>query len=204
MLFCVMKRIILASNSPRRKEILQSLGVRFSTVASHFDESTVQNPDPVQRCILTARGKANALLQTGRSTVKNAFIIAADTLVYKGAVCFGKPQSISEAEAMLLSYSGTYHKVITAVCCVDFSCRKEYEKTNINTVVFKKFSPHEIADYLKTGEWQDAAGGYKIQGKASLFIEKINGSYSGIMGLPVSELYEIFKEAGIPVLKDSG
>ncbi|AGT44676.1 Maf family protein [Treponema pedis] len=198
-------KLFLASNSPRRKEILKSLNLEFSVSVSDFDESSIIEENPIKRCVLIAKGKAEAVSLKLKNNGTDAFIIAADTLIYKnngscGKTVFGKPKSLIEAEAMLTSYSGKFHNVITAVYCIDSLCGKEYKRVNISKVFFKKLEPEEITSYLKTNEWRDAAGGYKIQGAASLFIKKIEGSYSGVMGLPICDLYEIFKKAGISVL----
>lgn len=108
----------------------------------------------------------------------------------------GKPADSTDARLMLQSYSNTEHTVITALCCYDED--KQYISTRIkrSKVFFKSLSENEIDWYINTGEWQQAAGGYRIQGVASCFITKIEGSYSGIVGLPIYELYDILTEHG--------
>ena len=187
-----MKELILASASPRRKEILDSLGVLFSVEISNFDESSITEKDPVKRCILTARGKAESLF---KALPQNE---DAQKLIEK--IIFGKPKNEKEAEMMLKSHSGSLHFVVSAICLLDCKTGQINEKHSVSKVFFKKLSDKEISAYLKTDEWKDAAGAYKIQGKASFFIEKIEGSYTGIVGLPVRELYEILNKTEFRIL----
>ena len=203
-----MKELILASASPRRKEILDSLGVLFCIKRPNFDESSIIEKDPVKKCILTARAKAESLFKTlPQNEVSHKLILAADTLVFaentalpNENIAFGKPKNEKEAEMMLKSHSGSVHFVVSAICLLDCKTGQINEKHSVSKVFFKPISDKEISAYLKTGEWKDAAGGYKIQGKASFFIEKIEGSYTGIVGLPVRELYEILNENGFRIL----
>ncbi|UTY31374.1 Maf family protein [Treponema putidum] len=205
-----MKELILASASPRRKEILDSLGVLFYIKPSNFDESLITEKDPVKKCILTAHCKAESLFKTLPRTADNnlnKLILAADTLVFaidteipNKKIIFGKPKTEKEAEMMLKSHSGSAHFVVSAICLLDCKTGQVNEKHNISKVFFKKLSDKEISAYIKTEEWKDAAGAYKIQGKASFFIEKIEGSYTGIVGLPIKELYEILNEKGFSIL----
>jgi len=188
--------IILASNSPRRKKFLSSFGLEFSVYASNFDETSVTEKEPIERCILTARGKAKTAYHHFSGTCTENFIIAADTLVFNKTNIFGKPENKDAARNMLISYSGVSHNVVTAVCCIDTD-GKLYERHTVSMVFFKTLSDAELDAYIRTDEWKDAAGGYKLQGIASLFIKKIEGSYTGIVGLPMYELYEILTEAGI-------
>lgn len=198
-----MTHIVLASASPRRKAILKSLHLEFETFISSFDEKSVQIKEAEPLCTETARQKAKtaAMAFTKQNPgKKDVLIIAADTLVFKNSAVFGKPASRDEARQMLLSHSGKTHNVITAMCALHLADCKCYEEKNISRVFFKQLTHEEIEGYLQTEEWKDAAGGYKIQGKASLFIEKIEGSYSGIVGLPIHSLYAILKKADIGVL----
>ena len=198
-----MKKIILASSSPRRKEILSSMNLDFEVFASNFDEKSVHITEPVLLCAEIARQKARAAAETlekERPDIRDALILAADTLIFKAGTVFGKPETRAEAAHMLASYSGNSHTVVTALCALDLKEHTVYEETSESTVYFAPLRPAEIDRYLQTDEWKDAAGGYKIQGKASLFIRKIEGSYSGIMGLPLHSLYAILKKAGLAVL----
>lgn len=163
---------------------------------SGFDEASVNGKDPIECCILTARGKAKTAYQHFSRQHSEYFIIAADTLVFNKTSIFGKPENEDNARKMLISYSGIPHNVVTAVCCIGADGTL-YERHTISTVLFKELSAAELDAYIRTGEWKDAAGGYKLQGTASLFIKKIEGSYTGIVGLPIYELYEILTEAGI-------
>ena len=192
-----MTHIVLASASPRRKAILKSLHLEFETFISSFDEKSVQIKEAEPLCTETARQKAKtaAIAFTKQNPgKKDVLIIAADTLVFKNSAVFGKPASRDEARQMLLSHSGKTHNVITAMCALHLADCKCYEEKNISRVFFKRLTHEEIERYLQTEEC------YKIQGKASLFIEKIEGSYSGIVGLPIHSLYAILKKADIGVL----
>ena len=144
--------------------------------------------------------RAAETLEKERPDIQDALILAADTLVFKAGTVFGKPETRAEATHMLASYSGNSHTVVTALCALDLKEHTVYEETSESTVYFAPLRPAEIDRYLQTDEWKDAAGGYKIQGKASLFIRKIEGSYSGIMGLPLHSLYAILKKAGLDIL----
>lgn len=201
-----MKELILASASPRRKEILGSLGVLFCIKPSNFDESSITEKDPIKKCILTARGKAQDLfkvLQQNDGFDSQKLILAADTLVFTGGTAFpnkklifGKPTNEEEAEMMLKSHSGAVHFAVSAICLLDCETGRITEKHSVSKVFFKKLLDGEISSYIKTGEWKDAVGAYKIQGKASFFIDKIEGSYTGIVGLPIREVYELLTQNG--------
>lgn len=190
--FTFMLSLFLASSSPRRKEILESAGIGFSVISHSFDESSVLEQDPVKLSRLLALKKAESAVCGNK--MLSGLILGADTLVFCGDNVYGKPYSVQSAERMLKSHSGNMHCVVSSICCINTVSKEISERTSISRVYFKKLSSEEIRFYLKTNEWHDAAGGYKIQGAASCFIEKIEGSYSGIVGLPLFELYSVLKE----------
>ncbi len=196
-----MNRIILASNSPRRKEILTSLNLNFSIKSPSFDENSVNDDDKFELCRKIAKGKGlsvfNELQNSGFDLAKseaNAVILAADTLVFCEGQKLGKPKDEKQAKTMLELLSGKKHSVVTAIFCMDIVSSKIVEKQAVSSVYFKSMSSKEINFYLKTKEWQGVAGAYKIQERAAFFIEKIEGSYSNIVGLPIFDLYEALAE----------
>ncbi|MGP1432219.1 MAG: Maf family protein [Treponema sp.] len=190
-----MEPIILASKSPQRQDILRRLNIPFICIPAETDEFFDTDLSPEQAVENIALRKAEAVLRSPLK-INTPWIIAADTLIFSQGQPMGKPTDAEHARAMLRSYSGTSHRVITAICCYDEKLRHISTRTNSSEVFFKTLSDPEIEWFLSTGEWQGAAGGYRIQGTAACFITKINGSYSGIVGLPIYELYDILTEHG--------
>lgn len=193
-----MKKIILASNSPRRKEILSSLKLDFTVKAPNFDENSVKETEPKELCRKIAEGKGLSVWNSLKDSIceirentEDSIILAADTLVFAGDKVFGKPKDELEARNMLERLSGSRHSVITAIFCMDLATKKIAEQQVLSYVYFKAMNSKEIDFYLKTEEWKGVAGAYKIQERAAFFIEKIEGSYSNIVGLPIHELYEV-------------
>ncbi len=184
-----MSKLVLASTSPRRKEILQSLKLDFSVFKPVFDENSVKEQEPVELCKKIAKGKALSAC----SVFDKALIFSADTLVFCGDCIFGKPKTRIEAKEMLLALSGAEHRVVTALCCIDCKTGRIVERQSISRVWFKKMSSAELDFYLDTEEWKGVAGAYRIQERGAFFIKRIEGSYSNIVGLPIDELYEILK-----------
>ncbi len=198
-----MRKIILASKSPRRKELLEGLNIDFEVVVSDADEEKI-NKDTVpadmyvqELALLKATAVANELKN------KNALIISADTIVYNDGEILGKPKNEDEARDMLKSLSGKKHSVYTGICVMNvktmFSvCTKE--KTD---VYFKELSDKRIDDYIKTKEPFDKAGGYGIQALGSLLVEKIDGDYFNVVGLPIGKLCEVLeKEFDYDVIRE--
>jgi len=176
--------IYLASNSPRRRELLTQIGVDFSVLSVDVDESRFEQElavDYVQRvAIAKAQAGWNSLSQAEKKPV-----LGSDTSVVIAGDVLGKPSDDEHARAMLQRLSGQRHQVMTAVAIV--TAEKIWIELNTSSVTFATLSPENIDWYLSTQEGVDKAGGYAVQGLAALFIEKIEGSYSGIMGLPLRE-----------------
>ena len=184
-----MKEIILASNSPRRRELLKKLDIEFNVVISNIEEEINSNISPYELACNLAHQKAKDVL----TKIKDkAIIIAADTVVIHNEV-LGKPKTKQEAYEMLKSLSGTTHEVVTGLVVIDSYSYKEIIEYEVTKVSFREIENEEIYRYIETGEPMDKAGAYGIQGKASLFIEKINGDYYNVMGLPVYRLGNILK-----------
>ena len=170
--------IILASQSPRRKEILTNLGIDFKIIVSDADE-TCYEKDPVKLVEILAERKANAISD---QITENDTIIAADTVVVLGDKILGKPKDRRDAENMLTILSNNVHKVITGICVKKGD--NSIVSHDITYVYFKKLSKDTIGNYLSTNEYIDKAGSYAIQGIGGSFVEKIEGSYTNVVGLP--------------------
>lgn len=185
----------LASASPRRREILAGLGLRFSCAGVDLDESRLEN-EAVETMVLRLAGDK---AQAGRSPQSPALpILAADTIVVLGDRVFGKPKSEEDALAMLAALSGRSHRVITAVALLQGDALTT--ALSDTAVRFRDICPDESRDYWHSGEPGDKAGGYAIQGLGGMFVESISGSYSGVVGLPVYETVKLLEDAGIRLL----
>ena len=186
----------LASSSPRRREILTSLGLTFSHSGVDIDESQ-QSAEPLTRMALRL-AKEKALAAAGVDLP----VLAADTIVTLGDRAFGKPASREACLSMLEALSGKTHRVITGVA---LSAGGRLETAMSDTAVrFRDIGPDEALAYWQSGEPRDKAGAYGIQGLGGVFVESISGSYSGVVGLPVFETAALLRRAGIDVLLQTG
>ena len=192
----IQRTIILASASPRRKELLEKIGLVFIVDPSQYSEDLNSKLTPQDLALSISEGKARAMA----AKYPDAIIIAADTIGVIGSRIIGKPHTSAEAVKMLRLLSGKSHQVITGLTVLDSNNDMKVSKTLQTRVYFKELSDDEIAAYVKTGEPLDKAGAYAIQGLGSIFVEKINGDYYNVMGLPLNALAEILKEFGIQVL----
>jgi septum formation protein len=184
----------LASTSPRRREILRSLGVEFEIAKVETDESPRQGESPEELVLRLAIAKAEAA--TGAELV-----LGSDTVVVLDGRILGKPRDLDDAVDMLLALSGRSHSVLTGVALrTPEGTRTVLSATDVR---FREIGRDEAIRYWQSGEPADKAGGYGIQGLGGMFVEAINGSYSGVMGLPVFETVELLKSAGIEVLAKS-
>jgi septum formation protein len=187
--------VYLASASPRRRELLHQIGVQFEVRVAEIDEQRAEDeaaPDYVQRM---ARRKADTVW-TATASGDARPVLGADTVVVLDDEVFGKPEDARDAERMLERLSGCTHRVLTCVA-VRFEEREE-ARLSTSEVRFRPTTAAERRAYCRNGESLDKAGGYGIQGMAAIFIEKISGSYSGIMGLPVYETAELLGQYGLP------
>ena len=191
-----MKKLILASASPRRKELLQKIGLKFEVDASNCAEEIdpAALPEELVRRISIDKAKAVAPRH------QNAVIIAADTIGVIGKKVLGKPHTAAEARKMLAQISGKAHLVITGLTVLDTATDKIITKTVTTKVYIKKLTPLEIDAYVATGEPLDKAGAYGIQGLGAVIVERIEGDYYNVVGLPLFTLTEVLKEFGISVL----
>ncbi len=188
-----MKRIILASSSPRRRKLFAKLGLKFETAESKVRERKLPGKSAIEIAEFFSRKKALKVLRRNRSAV----VIAADTVISCGERIFGKPSNRKEAEKMLSFLSGKKHSVITAFTVIDGDKKSEVTKFTETRVYFRKILPEEIKRYVATGEPLDKAGAYAIQGGASLFIKKISGDYYSVVGLPLYALSETLRKLSI-------
>ena len=188
--------IYLASQSPRRQELLAQLGVRFETIDASVHEQLQAGESPEQYVSRVAREKAGAgLFKLGGQA--QALVLGADTDVVIDGDVLGKPEDAGQAAALLRRLSGRTHQVHTAVWLV--SAGRESSATVSTDVRFAELSDSEIADYIATGEPFGKAGAYAIQGRAAAFIAGISGSYSGVMGLPLHETSVLLRNFGVPL-----
>lgn len=189
-------KIILASNSPRRKELLEQIGLtEFKVSAPNVDETVEDGLSPAQMVEELSRRKANAAAWKANP---NALIIAADTVVAVDGQVLGKPRSEAGAFDMLRALSGREHQVYTGVTVLQGGrAATEHEKT---AVTFRELSDGEIWGYIATGEPMDKAGAYGIQGIGALLVSGIRGDYSNVVGLPVFRLGRMLKEFGLDLL----
>jgi septum formation protein len=187
-------QLYLASASPRRRELLTQIGLHFVVVPQQVDESVQPNEAPADYVLRIANAKARAaLLDSGRQ--QPAPVLSADTSVVLGSTIFGKPTSLREAKHMLSSLAGQTHQVLTAVVLYqDQQCLSSVVSTDVS---FRAISDAEIDAYWQSGEPKDKAGAYAIQGRGALFVEKINGSYSNVVGLPLFETAQLLSQFGI-------
>ena len=192
-----MKIIVLASASPRRKELLEKIGLKFVVEPSNGEEGIDSGLEPHELVRQISIKKAKIVA----ARYENAIIIAADTIGVIGNKILGKPCTKKEADKMLSEISGQPHLVITGLTVLDSTTNKAISRTVDTTVYVKKLTRHEIDAYVKTGEPLDKAGAYAIQGMGALIVERIEGDYYNVMGLPLQVLTEILKEFGIDVWK---
>lgn len=186
--------ILLASGSPRRKELLSLMGVPFEVVSLDTDENC--GGTPAERVLALAGRKAEA----ARTLYGNRLILAADTLVARGKQVLGKPSSFEDAVQMLLRLSDGWHDVYTGVCLLDgLSGKKEvaFDRTRVR---FSKLDEPLVRLYVSTGEPMDKAGAYAIQGRGGMFVEEIRGSASNVIGLPMAMLHKMLSDFGVSVL----
>ena len=177
----MMKNLILASGSPRRKELLSLYTTDFTICVSDFDESGVTAPTPAQLVEKLARGKCLAVAKDHLGAV----VLGCDTVVDVGGEVFGKPHSVEDAKRMLRALSGATHEVHTGVCVSDGVRTESF--VDSCKVTFFPLSEEEIDFYASTKEPYDKAGAYAIQGIAGKFVSRIEGSYSAVVGLPLLE-----------------
>jgi len=189
-----MRKIILASSSPRRKEIFSKTRLPFVVAPGNYEENITLKMKPKELAKFLSRGKAESV--AGKH--KDAVVIAADTFVAYKDRLLGKPHTPEEAKEMLKMLSDTVHSVITGYTVIDTKTGKSLSRATENKVHLRKISDEEIDAYIKTGEPLDKAGAYAIQERGAVFVKRVEGDFLNIMGLPLYELMEDLKKFGVP------
>lgn len=190
-----MKKIVLASASPRRKEILKNAGLIFEVDKSGCEEKITPGLRPQALARSLSRQKAESVA----ARHKNALVIAADTFIVLKEKVLGKPHTEREAIRMLGTLSGKEHTVITGFTIVDTGSGKTISRSVKTRVHFRRLEPKDIESYVKSGEPLDKAGGYAIQGLGSALVRKIEGDFLNVVGLPLGALLKGLKEFGVHV-----
>jgi septum formation protein len=188
--------IILASSSPRRKELLRLMGLKFRVDPAEYDEQMDLDMPPHRLARHLSLEKAGAV----SAKYSNAVIIAADTFILFRGKLLGKPHTAQEATRMLGMLNGKTHSVITGFTVLDTKTGKKISKSVETKVRFRKMTADELASYVRTGEPLDKAGGYAIQGLGALLVKEIEGDYFNVIGLPLSSLAAMLKKFGVSVL----
>ncbi len=188
--------VVLASGSPRRKELLEMLGVKdLKIIPAQGEEKAPEGAGPGELVMALASAKAN---EVRKLCAPDDVIIAADTIVWFEEKVYGKPHSRDEAIAMLTKLSGNSHRVYTGVCVI--RAQRELKEFEVTKVRFREMTAREIEAYVDTKEPMDKAGAYGAQGKGALFVEGIDGDFFNVMGLPVCRLGKMLNEQGVGIL----
>ena len=192
-------RLILASSSPRRRELLQSIGLTFEVIPSSVPE-VAENGEAVERYVRRLSQSKAAEIAAGN---RDAWVIGADTVVWLDGHLLEKPIDFADAVRMLEIICGRTHTVYTGVTLIN--AQSGYAETSVtrSEVTMHPLSRQEIEWYVGTGEPMDKAGAYAVQGIGAMFIDRIDGNYTNVVGLPLATLFEMMKRAGIDVLKTS-
>jgi len=192
--------LILASASPRRRQLMSDAGYEFTVVLPEVDESAfdAENADPVEYAERLALAKAKSIARKH----PDSFVIGADTIVDFEGLIIGKAADAKEAEQITGKLFSSPHKVITGLAIVRLSDGTELVRSNSTTVYPRKMTAGQIADHIEGGSWRDKAGAYAIQETGDEFVEKIDGSLTNVMGLPMELLESLLAGLGIPVKKE--
>jgi septum formation protein len=190
-----MTDLILASASPRRAEILQQIGVAFQILPADIDETPMPQELPIDYVQRMAQEKAQYVIDSVANS--STVVLGADTSVVLGCKIYGKPKNQEEALVMLSDLSGKTHQVLTAIAMGNN--QRCVIKLSATGVKFRELDSEECLDYWKTGEPSDKAGGYAIQGLGAVFVEKINGSFSGVVGLPIEQTSQLLQTFKVPI-----
>lgn len=183
---------ILASASPRRRELLRSVGLKFKIMPAHVDETCLEGESPSKHVRRLAADKAFVI--AGKNPA--VWVLGADTIVAIDGLILGKPKNKTQARAMLEKLSGREHKVFTGFTLAHAQLKRRKTKVVQSAVRFKVISPQEMEWYISCAEPYDKAGGYAAQGKGAYFIKSIRGSYTNVIGLPLCEVLEELKKMG--------
>lgn len=191
-------KVILASKSPRRVEILEKIVKEFEVVQSNFDENTIDFKGDIEKYVKDlSRNKA---IEVSKRLNEPSIVIAADTVVFQNGKVLEKPKNEEDAFSMLSSLSGNTHKVYSGICLINTYDDTVVTDCDCTEVRFSELNPRQIRNYINSGEPMDKAGAYGIQGLGGAFVEGINGCYYNVMGLPLNKLYKALENYDITIL----
>ncbi|MDV5106810.1 Maf-like protein [Clostridium perfringens] len=191
-------KVILASKSPRRVEILEKIVKEFEVVQSNFDENTIDFKGDVENYVKDlSRNKA---IEVSKRLNEPSIVIVADTVVFQNGKVLEKPKSEEDAFSMLSSLSGNTHKVYSGICLINTYDDTVVTDCDCTEVKFSELNPRQIRNYINSGEPMDKAGAYGIQGLGGAFVERIEGCYYNVMGLPLNKLYKALENYDITIL----
>lgn len=192
--------VVLASSSPRRKELLDQMQIPCIVEPAAIDESSVVDSDPALLARRLAVKKAVAVREGSGGTFRSSWVLGADTVVVVGKEILGKPTDRDDARRMMRELSGTTHRVITGLALTIPGEPTPVEDHAETQVCFAALSDAELSEYLMSDDWQGVAGAYRIQGLSARFVQWISGSYSNVVGLPIHLLYSILRAHNYPVV----
>jgi septum formation protein len=187
-------RLILASVSPRRRELLRQCGIDCDVQSADIEEATREGEQPEETALRLSREKARAVRQ--RLKGRAAWILAADTVVADGSLILGKPRDERQAREFLARLRGREHRVITGVCLLHAPAEKEFTAVERTPVRMRDYSSAEVEEYLATGDGMDKAGAYAIQHPSFRPVESLAGCYTNVVGLPVCRVYDLLERTG--------
>ena len=191
-------KVILASKSPRRVEILEKIVKEFEVVQSNFDENTIDFKGDIEKYVKDlSRNKA---IEVSKRLNEPSIVIAADTVVFQDGKVLEKPKNEEDAFSMLSSLSGNTHKVYSGICLINTYDDTVVTDCDCTEVKFSELNPRQIRNYINSGEPMDKAGAYGIQGLGGDFVERIEGCYYNVMGLPLNKLYKALENYDITIL----
>ncbi len=193
-----MYKFILASTSPRRQELLKKIGLDFTLVSSEYEEVFDHRP-PHTQALFLARKKVETVLKHSPEYTRD-LVLGADTCIDLDGKILGKPNTRSEARKFLQQMSGRTHRVITALSLWNGPVGRFLTEAETTLIHVANLDAREIEWYLDTKEWEGAAGGYRIQGRGSLFVDRIEGCYFNVMGLPIRRFYGMLQAQGYDIL----
>lgn len=191
-------KVILASKSPRRVEILEKIVKEFEVVQSNFDENTIDFKGDIEKYVKDlSRNKA---IEVSKRLNEPSIVIAADTVVFQNGKVLEKPKNEEDAFSMLSSLSGNTHKVYSGICLINTYDDTVVTDCDCTEVRFSELNPRQIRNYINSGEPMDKAGAYGIQGLGGAFVERIEGCYYNVMGLPLNKLYKALENYDMTIL----
>ena len=191
-------KVILASKSPRRVEILEKIVKEFEVVQSNFDENTIDFKGDVEKYVKDL--SINKAIEVSKRLNEPSIVIAADTVVFRNGKVLEKPKNEEDAFSMLSSLSGNTHKVYSGICLINTYNDTVVTDCDCTEVKFSELNPRQIRNYINSGEPMDKAGAYGIQGLGGAFVERIEGCYYNVMGLPLNKLYKALENYDMTIL----